>query len=903
MDTVVFSWNPGEDEKKWTAFRKTMEKIFVSIKTDSFKTDKKHIFFATDKETVDGLIKDCTLLICPEVLNGKAIGTGTLKAWKKLAPEGLKVITVLDGSRYGGGKLKGLFDNGFLDALFEKDFVQDGLLNVIKASRTEAEAFAYYGLDGYVEKKVRKKKEETGQKEESGQGTGEDTSDANIPPETQSDVPVLKDDKDKKENRADKDTAPKENAREEILKILGEDKGDKEKEKPLKKAKGRNAGNSDSAFEKPALKKEKVPDKVLEEQVKDIERPDVVKDGKEPVKKGSDKKKADKALAEQVKAPKPSFAEQDVPGSVTKQGMSVTVKEESVPDAIKGMDASDGVEEEKSSNNVKGVSLFDTNVTGKSISPAQAVTESVPDALPVTDMPVADMPSAVSPISPVDIPLPSGDLVSAESPAMDAVPEVPLKESASPDTATEPSGTMAELVDFESHGKEGADDGEEVEEDALKIFTLPEDSLVTYLKECDSEAHSYVRPYPELSKTDMMLEELLDYYTVQNNTWIQNVNNNAQIRDQFEAELRQRIAGNDLDLTVSEREQVFDEFSRFMWRYDILEPYILDPDVSDIKVYDPWTVQIKVKGKKMAAPTTFRSNLHYRGFIGRIAKKNHVDINNKGLARFADTLTYNEVRLRGNIATELLNCNGSPLIHMRKVNNTKFTTEKLIALKMMTPATAAYLVWCIRNGKSIVFCGKGSSGKTTITNWLIDFFPLWLSALCIQEIDELYSVTHPYIQFQQITSDIELLGDTEGKQKYTLRDLAINGLLTDIDAFLIGEIKGPEALQFTNSANTGNQCLCTVHAEHEREALPQIADYSKFGSDYSRADLLKRLTSIDVVVFMQDFQVKSISEVAGWDEDRQDIVYRSVPIVVPEKIGVEEKHKIMGAERRLFVAA
>ncbi len=808
MNTVVISWNPGEDKKKWDAFRKTMEKIFVSIKTDSFVTDKKHIFFATDKDMVDSLIGHCSVLICPEELGGKSVGTGTLKAWKKHAPEGIKVITVLDGERYGGGKLKGLFDNGFLDALFEKDFKMGPLLEVIKASRTEAEAFAYYGLDGFIDKKVRKKKalEKKTLEEAAKATTGADVS-------ANSSKPVNKDKKIPK-------TAPKEAL----------------EETPKKDPKKAPREDGRDSAETPA---------------------ESASAGIEPVSPAD--------------TPSDTELNQEAAG-----GISVTEGKAEEPLTVEKSEGA-AVEPESADSSVK-----ETTVGSDT---ADISVKETPVGSDTADASVNEAPvGSVSDRQGGSFDMPAAGSTASETEDNRSTGAVERK-------------AVGEVVDFESRGAEPSD---EEDVDDLKIFTLPEDSLVTYLKECDSEAHSYVRPYPELTKTDRMLEELLDYYTVQNNTWIQNVNNNAQVRDQFEAELRQRIAANDLDLTVSEREQVFDEFSRFLWRYDILEPYILDPDVSDIKVYDPWTVQIKVRGKKMAAPTTFRSNLHYRGFIGRIARKNHVDINNKGLARFADTLTYSEVRLRGNIATELLNCNGSPLIHMRKVNNTKFTTEKLIALKMMTPATAAYLVWCIRNGKSIVFCGKGSSGKTTITNWLIDFFPLWLSALCIQEIDELYSVTHPYIQFQQITSDIELLGDTEGKQRYTLRDLAINGLLTDIDAFLIGEIKGPEALQFTNSANTGNQCLCTVHAEHEREALPQIADYSKFGSDYSRADLLKRLTSIDVVVFMQDFQVKSISEVTGWDEDKQDIVYRSVPIVVPEKIGVEEKHKIMGAERRLF---
>ena len=51
----------------------------------------------------------------------------------------------------------------------------------------------------------------------------------------------------------------------------------------------------------------------------------------------------------------------------------------------------------------------------------------------------------------------------------------------------------------------------------------------------------------------------------------------------------------------------------------------------------------------------------------------------------------------------------------------------------------------------------------------------------------------------------------EGKIQYLLKDLAVNGLLIDLDWFIIGEIKGVEAMYLMVTANTGHQCMASVH--------------------------------------------------------------------------------------------
>ena len=130
---------------------------------------------------------------------------------------------------------------------------------------------------------------------------------------------------------------------------------------------------------------------------------------------------------------------------------------------------------------------------------------------------------------------------------------------------------------------------------------------------------------------------------------------------------------------------------------------------------------------------------------------------------------------------------------------------------------------------------------------------------------------HPDIMFQHIVTN-----RGEGKIQYELKDLARNALLLDLDYFIIGEIKGDEAVHFLTAAYTGHQCWASVHGISSTEAIDKLADYAMHASSYSKAELMKMLRTMEVIVFMEDFKVKEISEVVRFDESTKTLVYKRV---------------------------
>ena len=102
--------------------------------------------------------------------------------------------------------------------------------------------------------------------------------------------------------------------------------------------------------------------------------------------------------------------------------------------------------------------------------------------------------------------------------------------------------------------------------------------------------------------------------------------------------------------------------------------------------------------------------------------------------------------------------------------------------------------------------------------------------------------------------------------------------MTDIDYFIIGEIKGDEALDFIVAATTGNKAWCSVHGSSTMGGLDRLADYIMKAnkSKYDKAQAMSMLKDLQVVVFMKNFKVAEISEITGYDPATQQLTFRTV---------------------------
>ena len=143
-----------------------------------------------------------------------------------------------------------------------------------------------------------------------------------------------------------------------------------------------------------------------------------------------------------------------------------------------------------------------------------------------------------------------------------------------------------------------------------------------------------------------------------------------------------------------------------------------------------------------------------------------------------------------------------------------------------------------------------------------------MAILVAQQADELTTLFHPDMMFLH-----SLPGTSDSSVNYDLIHISIAGLTMYVDFFIIGEVKGGEALYLLNAAYTGQICAATVHAPSADRAPEKIVDYAMYDSRYSRNELMKMMDCFQTLVFMEHYQVKEIFACLGWNAEKENLEY------------------------------
>lgn len=370
--------------------------------------------------------------------------------------------------------------------------------------------------------------------------------------------------------------------------------------------------------------------------------------------------------------------------------------------------------------------------------------------------------------------------------------------------------------------------------------------------------------------TEDLLHDIIEHFTIVDKKSLNLVQRGILSKEDFLAQVKTFIIHRGVDGAIVNETVI--AFEKYIWGYHVLDDFIYDDTISDIKVIDENNIRIKRHGKRESTNVKFSSKNDYLSFVNYVAIKNKTNISDiNAIQTFTDKETNPKFILRFNIMTNFITSTGLPYLHIRKIPKDKYSMDKLQELGMFTKEIKDLLINEAKTSTGILFTGKGASGKTTLMNAMIEQIPHDKSVLVIQENEELFTISHPETMFQHIVTS-----RGESKIQYDLSDLARNGLLVDLDYFIIGEIKGGEALYFLNAAYTGHRCWASVHGVNSTEAMDKLADYIKYESDYTKEDALRMLRGIKLVVFMSDFKVREISKVVGWDDEKKNLKYERI---------------------------
>jgi pilus assembly protein CpaF len=265
-------------------------------------------------------------------------------------------------------------------------------------------------------------------------------------------------------------------------------------------------------------------------------------------------------------------------------------------------------------------------------------------------------------------------------------------------------------------------------------------------------------------------------------------------------------------LNLSERERLVNEVLDETFGLGPLEPLMRDPTITDIMINGPKTAYVERRGRLEKVNVQFNDNRHLVQIIQRIAGRigRRVDETSPMVdARLADGSRVNAV-------IPPLALDGA-LLSIRRFGARPLLARDLMTNRAMTPEMMRFLEGCIKARINIIISGGTGSGKTTLLNALSSYIPDDERVATIEDAAELRLQQPHVVRMETRPANIE------GEGEVTTRDLVRNALRMRPDRIIIGECRGPEALDMLQAMNTGHDgSMTTIHANDTRDAISRL---------------------------------------------------------------------------------
>lgn len=206
-----------------------------------------------------------------------------------------------------------------------------------------------------------------------------------------------------------------------------------------------------------------------------------------------------------------------------------------------------------------------------------------------------------------------------------------------------------------------------------------------------------------------------------------------------------------------------------------------------------------------------------------------------------------------------------PAVAVRRFTEAVPTLDALVASGAVRPEGASLLRAAVRERRNLVVTGGTGAGKTTLLNILSKEIPNDQRVVTVEDAAELHISGH-FIRLESRPSN------SDGAGRVTLEELLRHALRLRPDRIIVGEVRGPEAVDLVAAMTTGHDgSMGTVHASSEAEALWRLEVLALSGTRRVPEETIRSQIGrgVDLVVLMARQEgrrvVSAISEVDAGD--------------------------------------
>ena len=313
-------------------------------------------------------------------------------------------------------------------------------------------------------------------------------------------------------------------------------------------------------------------------------------------------------------------------------------------------------------------------------------------------------------------------------------------------------------------------------------------------------------------------------------------------------------------MTIQNRIDVVQRTYQSIRGLGILDDLLRDESITEIMINGPDHIFIEQAGEVTRLNKHFENGRRLEDIVQRIVGQAGREVNQAN--PIVDTRLPDGSRV--NVVLPPISLVG-PVVTIRKFSKTPMSIEQLIRYGSITPDVAEVLKLLVQAKYNIFVSGGTGSGKTTFLNALSAFIPKNERVITIEDSAEL--------QLKHV-EDLVVLearnANTSGAGAVTIRDLIRASLRMRPERIIVGEVRGPEALDMLQAMNTGHDgSLSTGHANSTRDMLSRLETMVLQGAEIPLAAIRQQIGSaIDIIVHLSRLRDHSrrtmnISEVLG----------------------------------------
>lgn len=316
---------------------------------------------------------------------------------------------------------------------------------------------------------------------------------------------------------------------------------------------------------------------------------------------------------------------------------------------------------------------------------------------------------------------------------------------------------------------------------------MPKDE--TSRKTIDQEENEIVEKY-----LDLFLNDFRNQVDIASLT-------NEQLVQMIEQKVCEQTPYQSQPLSIQAR--LIDRIYSSIRGYDVLDEFLDDPEVTEIMVNAFDSIFVEKKGRLYQTGRSFKSKNKYMDIIQKIVSEDGKEVNQR--APICDCRMLDHSRV--NVVLSPISA-GDASLTIRRFRSKIYSLDELVENQTISLEICRFLKEAIAAKLNIFISGGTGSGKTTLLNALSNEIDFSERLITIEDSREL--------NFQNRPNWVSLetrQRSAQGQGEISIRDLIRTSLRMRPDRIIVGEVRGPEAIDMLQSMNTGHDgSISTGHA-------------------------------------------------------------------------------------------